>query len=311
MTKSFTQQSNIPDDDWAGRFVIVLQMGKVASTSIVRTLDTFDGIAAVQCHFLGQRALGGMLPTMVGSNLTNYFFEHMLGQFTQNVGYTRQANRIRAGRLPSQRLQVISLTREPTDWVRSATVQDMVGYLPLLTQIANAHDIVVDNDGQFVEPCLTLLLDTFNEVIEAAGGIDAYKKATAHFDEVTARRGIPNTPLCRGMFDMFRRPHEFFWDGFEPALELRISEMTKVEDWWELSEEHADVVIVRYEDMTTALPKYLARSNVCEIDTFLSENISSQKPYASQVTAAFSSDAGQRFKQLCRETEYSRVFRYA
>ena len=57
-------------------YAVVYQMGKVASTSIVDTLGSFDHIEAVQSHFLGDKALVAVIPSITDPDISDYFFRN-------------------------------------------------------------------------------------------------------------------------------------------------------------------------------------------------------------------------------------------
>lgn len=65
-------------DEGNGRFVVVYQFGKVASTALVATLNEQTGIEAVQSHFLGEPALRSTLGARLNPAQGEYFVFHQL-----------------------------------------------------------------------------------------------------------------------------------------------------------------------------------------------------------------------------------------
>lgn len=292
------------------RYAIVYQMGKVASTSIVATLDAIDGIDAVQSHFLGEKALASIIPSITHADVSPYFFKHAFGQYVQNVRITRQMNRIRAGKMPATRLLMISLSRDPVNWARSSVVQDVEGYLPVLRHLAQATGSDPETDAEVVRMGLSRMIETSCDILEHAGGIDQFIATPQREARFFTGTVFEDNPGAKRMFLMLLRPFDWFKSHFEVATGIAVTSMDHTQNVWEASDEHADFVIVRYEDMSADLPAYLGRKGICEIDSFKKENVSSAKPFSEEVTALFDGPEGARFRRICSNAEYATRFGY-
>lgn len=291
-------------------FAVVYQMGKVASTSIVDTLDALEAVEAVQSHFFGDKALAEIIPLITDPDISEYFFKHSFGQFVENVKITRNVNMIRSGKVPGTRLLVISLARDPISWIRSSIVQDITGYLPVLAMVASAAGKPPVDDAEKVRIGLPIFLEASCNILEKFGGIDAFqsnKSAAGSGFDGTILEGIYE---ARRMFMMLLRPADWFRGHFETAIGFPVVSMTAKDNVWQLAEQNADFVIVRYEDFKIALPRYLAERGICQIEHFSSKNISESKIFADDIAAVFSSPYGERLRALYSETRYSRTFAY-
>jgi len=293
------------------KYVIVYQFGKVASTSIVATLDSLEGMTSVQSHFLGEAALSAIIPTITGADVSPYFFKHQLGQFVENVRITRQMNLIRAGK-SGERLLVISLARNPLDWIRSSIVQDIQGYLPVLQSLLNNQGIVAANDSEIVSKGLAHIITTTVKILNREGGVDAYldpakKQGAAVFDGSS----FAENPDCQRLFYMFLRPFDWFERHFEKALSVHPRQMKNVDGVLELSDQTTDYIIIRYEDLNQALPAYLKRNGMPTFTELKRENTSGAKPFAKECAAAFKTPEAQSLDKIFRESHYAATFGYS
>lgn len=291
-------------------YCVVYQMGKVASTSIVDTLDGIDGIDAVQSHFLGNAALAKIIPSLTDPEISDYFFKHSFGQFIENVEITRNITTLRTGRKPETRLLMVSLSRDPVDWIRSSVVQDIEGYIPVLKKIIEAAGKTAETDEEIVQRGLRIFLDVSRQVLERFGGIDelrATPQVLSHAFDKTIFRDLLE---ARRMFLMLLRPADWFTSHFKAATSLDITDMTRVAGAWEHSEEHADFVIVRYEDFRQSLPQYLRRKGIADIEAFSTRNLSESKPFAAEIAKVFASQKGKDLRYIYDKTAYAKTFGY-
>lgn len=291
-------------------FTVVYQMGKVASTSIVATLKEIDGVEAVQAHFLGEKSLSSMVAQITSPDLSEYFFRHSLGQFIENMKITRRINMVRSGKIPDERLLVISLSRDPVEWARSSIVQDITGYLPTLKSLCDSAKLYYTTDAGAVSAGLHHLMEQSCDLLIKFGGIDGFlssPKTYAQRFEGTIFDG--NSDTSRILL-MLLRPANWFDSHFEPSLSLYLKDMTKSDFTWSAVQDHAHFVIVRYEDMAEQLPKWLGLNGLCDITDFKRENLSDAKEHAAEVASVFRSDVGERLKAAYSDTRYSKFFGY-
>jgi len=292
------------------RYIVVYQMGKVASTSIVSTLNELQDISAVQCHFLGEKALAAIVPTITGANVPLYFFKHQLGQFIENIRITRRVNLIRAKLFGDERLVVISLARNPVEWARSGVVQDVEGYLPSFESLCKTKSLPCQTDAEIVTNGLKCVLDESCSLLEKAGGIDAYLAEVENDPAVFKDTIFEDNPGTTRLLRLFLRPANWFEKHFETALGIYIKDMKEDRGVWTTTSPNADYVIVRYEEMPNSLAQWLNKNHVCEIADFKRENISGAKQFSKEVADVFSSVSGDKLSKLYSYTKYSKTFYY-
>ena len=292
-------------------YAIVYQFGKVASTSIVATLDELDGITAVQCHFLGEAALKEVIPTITGAQVSPYFFKHQLGQFVENVRITRRMNRIRAG-MRNERLLVISLARNPLDWIRSSIVQDIEGYLPVLKSLLNKQNIETTDDQDIIVKGLAHIITTMTLILNREGGVDAcLERMQNNADAVFENSSFAADMDSRRIFNMTLRPFNWFEKHFQKALNVHPSQMKKVGGLHEFADQTTNYVVIRYEDLEQALPAYLKSNGMPTFTELKQENTSGLKPFSEECADAFKTPEAQILDTLFCDTHYAATFGYS
>lgn len=300
----------MPDSQDKKRYIVVYQFGKVASTSIVATLDEIEDVTAVQCHFLGEWALASIIPTITGADVPSYFFQHQLGQFIENTKITRRVNLIRSGKT-DERLIVLSICRDPVEWLRSSLVQDIKGYLPILKGQAASFGLAASSDEDLVQKSLIRILYQAADLFEVNGGIDktieAMKRDRAGFFNDTA---FGNDIGAHRILNMMLRPFHWFDEHFRKSMGFGIPDMTRTELGYEMQDATMDCLIARYEDISSSIPAYVEKLDLGKGIDLKRENLSEAKMFASAVSAAFKSDAAGRILALSSRTAYSRQFGY-
>ncbi|MEP4699512.1 MAG: hypothetical protein ABJZ79_00025 [Parasphingorhabdus sp.] len=291
-------------------YAVVYQIGKVGSTSIVATLDELPGFTAVQSHFLGEDILKDIIPTITNADVTSYFFKHQLGQFIDNMHVTRQINMIRAGKTPN-RLMIISLSRDPLEWFRSSLVQDMEGYAPILHNFGLKNGVPEGAESDVIEGALEKFAEKAADVIETTDGVDALVR-TLETTGAGAFRGtaFQGNVQTQKIFRMMLRPFNWFDKHFAVSLGLTLEQMEKTDLGLEYSDDIADYVVLRYEDIATTLRAYLEKMDLPVYDELLRKNDSTSKQFADETKRAMKSASGQRLNALFAQSRYSRAFGY-
>ena len=291
-------------------YAVVYQMGKVASTSLVATLDSLPGVTAVQSHFLGEALLQEILPSLVNPAQSDYFHAHQLGQFKLNIEVTRRINMILSGHR-AERLLILSLTRDPLDWFRSSLVQDMQGYAPDLLTYGARHGLGGDSDDARITAALPDLIGHFAALLDSRGGIDAYfEQRRQGKDEGFEGTRIEADPLLQQIFRMMLRPYTWFEHHFERARGFRLSEMDHDGAVYTRHDVRADYLILRYEDIDTVFIPAMAALGLTVPARLQEKNLSAQKAFAEATRAAFATEAGSALAFLARRSAYARRFRY-
>lgn len=291
-------------------FVIVYQFGKVASTAIVATLNQAAGVEAVQSHFLGREALIEELDAMLRPGTAEFFLEDRLGQFQQNLRYTRRMAKILSGD-SSGRLVVLSLSRHPLSWLRSAITQDMEAYLPTIRELAGPTGTVAGDTGRAIRAGLSEMFDRFVRTIDETGGIEtviAQRPASRWESPIYAR--YIDSPGLRDLFLLMLRPFQWFERRFCPSLNLDLTAFARGEGYWHLCSENATYLILRYEDIAEVLETACEFAGIVDAGPLLLRNVSDDKEFAADIRAGFQEADLADLARLLARSRYSRFFGY-
>lgn len=291
-------------------FAVVYQIGKVASTSIVATLNEIENIEAEQSHFFGKDDLLESVHSLVSPDISDYFFGHNMGQFVRNVSLTRRVNAIRAGRT-DERLVVVSLTRDPLDWFRSSVAQDIEGHLVNFKSFLDGKGVDYADDSNAVKIAIARYLNVFSEILEECGGVDKTLKLLKVDPEKVFGHRIPKDDIStRRFFHNMLRPFNWLEKHFEKTLKLKLNDMTEKDGMLIASDETGDFFIFRYEDLRSAMPNFLTILGIENAPKIKKENISKNKKFASEINAAFATPAAANLESQFKKSSFSKQFGY-
>ncbi len=291
---------------------IVYQFGKVASTSLVNTLRAQSHLDVHQSHFLGESALQRIIPIAVGKATNAYFHDHLRGQLLANVALTYRMNRVLGGQ-GAAKLKVISLSREPLDWLRSGILQDITGYRSELTEFANELGFAREDDHATLRAGLVAVLSRLTELIDSLGGAD---KTVAAFHELGGQQMLAPehsaiAPIVRRLFFLALRPLTWFEEHFQPCFGISLPDFDAKDRFWVARQPRADFVILRYEDLSEALPRALKAIGIHVDGPLERDNVSRTKPFANDVAAAFASPEADALRMRLLSSDYAMYFGYA
>jgi hypothetical protein len=291
--------------------VIVYQVGKVASTSIVNSLKKIEGVAADQSHLLGRHSLHRMVDMLVDVRQPQYFHDHNLGQYVRNLKLTRIVEEFRARQRTGERLVLISLCREPLQWLRSAIAQDIKGHLAFFRDVAAARAIACADDDDMIARTLPVVLGELADSLDRIGGVDAL---LAGKQWVRAMPNTGNRPLdhrFRSFLAMSVRPSEWFEAHFEKLLDIRLGDLAPVaENLLHRDTGWCDVYVLRYEDIPASMPVIAERLGIADRFVLSSDNVSASKQFADAIRTSFRTKQAERLGTLFRASRYARTFGY-
>ncbi|MCG6883035.1 MAG: hypothetical protein LJE62_04685 [Silicimonas sp.] len=293
------------------KLTIVYQFGKVASTSLVNTLKSNPALDVHQSHFLGESALQRIVPIAVDRATNGYFHEHLVGQLMANVGLTYRMNQVLGGQGKAN-LKVISLSREPLDWLRSGILQDIDGYRVDLAELAmRAGRDDQDPDAALIGG-LEEALSRIGALIDDKGGIE---NTVAEFHAIggkamLAPQGYGAEMIVRRLFFLALRPLTWFEEHFRPCFGIGLDAFEHRDGYWVAARPRADFVIMRYEDLAEVLLPATRAIGLHLSADLMRDNISRTKPFAKAVAAAFSTPAALALRQRLLSSAYARFFRY-
>jgi hypothetical protein len=291
------------------KFVVVFQFGKVASTALVDAFSKAPNVDAAQSHFLGQDALSKMVPTMLSPSTSDYFFEHQIGQFVRNARVSRRINLIRSGG-SDEKLVIVSVSREPLDWFRSAFAQDIVEYVPTLRGIVGNVGVSCENDGEIVYHGLCSMLSGFSELLKNVETVnEATRRAQAGDFRFGAVFGDDVELGVKRIFLLMLRPFSWFSDHFAPATGVALHDFQHEGGYWHLERKDADYFILRYEDLDSSLPKATDRMGISDL-RMERLNVGEEKMHSREVRQAFAIEAVNDLRRIFSSSEYCSFFGY-
>lgn len=290
---------------------IVYQFGKVASTSLVASLNRLDNVEAKQSHFLGYPALSDALRNLSKPDVPDYFFEHQLGQLYENTLLTRRLTAIQTGR-SNERLLIVSVAREPFSWFRSVILQDIVGNLERFRNIIGAREARGMSDGTVISIGLHRLLLAFLDIIERHDGIDEIiKKLPGQPAAVFASNTVMAHNDSKLLFYTMLRPFNWFQKHFEPTIGVRVADMDYANSVYRHSTDCADIFILNYEDIAQGLGDSLASLGYGQRMFFEHLNRSAPKPFSKDIEKVFETPEAQKLIPHFADTKYARLHGYA
>ena len=290
--------------------VVVYQFGKVASTALVKSLNASPEVDAHQSHFLGENALQRMVLNATDRSVNAYFRTHMVGQLIANLNLTYEVNQTKHGD-DDRELKVISLSREPLDWLRSCVQQDILGYRDDILAYAQNH--CPANQHGSIEHGLSAILQRLTDVVEAKGGMPAIlaEFKTRGGGQILDVPGLPCDGIVRRVFFLAIRPLSWFDDHFARCFGLGLADVPKRGNHWMTRRNGATFVILRYEDINAEFASAMHSAGVPFSGRLVHANESQGKLHAMEIRAAFDGEAAQRLRHQVLQSDYARHFGYA
>ncbi|RZO78647.1 MAG: hypothetical protein EVA63_10645 [Halieaceae bacterium] len=289
--------------------VIVYQYGKVASTSLVTTLNKMRGVSAHQCHFFGEEAFRATVTRLCNPDTNDYFFKHSLGQLAENLKAYRLYHRKHAAE--GERCIVLTVAREPFDWFRSSLVQEIEGHIPALTLSLRDRGVESMSQEQIVSEGLTLLIERISQAIEAVeGGIDALVPAKRReLDQMLPFTDTEDFEAFLFILSRFLQPHWWFRTQFTPEFGIAISDMVDVGAGLLRSPTPTgDIYLARYEQLEPAFARLLDLEDLAP-RPLARVNEGHKKPYAADIAAVFGTERAKALKAQSR-SEITRTLGY-
>lgn len=243
--------------------VIVYQYGKVASTSLVTTLNKMRGVSAYQCHFFGEDAFRATVTRLCNPDTNDYFFKHSLGQLTENLKAYRLYHQ--QNRDDGNRCIVLTVAREPFDWFRSSLVQEIEGHIPALTLSLRDRGVERMSREQIVTEGLALLIERIHGALDSVGGgiDDLVPNKRRELDQILPFVDTPDFEAFLFILSRFLQPHWWFRTQFTPEFGIAIGDMAdKGRGLMGSSTETGDVYLARYEQLDTAFERLLELENL-------------------------------------------------
>lgn len=227
--------------------VVLLQMGKVASTAIGTALRK-QRIEAVQAHIATAERLSRKLNTMTGPSVSEPVAEQVYQDFHQELRATYLLARRRvapqAYEIP---LPVISPVRDPLTWYWSHFAQMYVHYQPQLLKYHLAHG---GSEDAF-KPEDTLLVvqrQMFDYLAETDLPLDRPQRMPRL--QKMARKLDPSAMLP-AQVNRFLVPLRWFEEDFQPATGINVYDhpFDTEAAWGQIQVDGFRVLLLRYEQL--------------------------------------------------------------
>lgn len=269
--------------------ILVYQFGKVASTSIQRTLQTIPNANTYQTHFLGREFLHSKLDQLLDPRLHPRFVEHGQGQLLHNISLTRLLNSHLEGEVVDRKLVVLTIVREPLDWFRSQFVQEIDAYLHDLIALTGSQD--TGSEEEAISKGLRQIMHELKAALNACKGLANPEFRTIFHSKYSAELLEADPSRAHVILTHIRtflRPFFWFDDLVEPVFGFGLPDVhLDSERFASIGFDWGSFLIMRFEDIHTNFPKVLKHLGA-EHNELATENISKSKPYSDVIRTSFS-----------------------
>lgn len=287
------------------KLIIVYQFGKVGSTSLVASLNALENVTAYQSHFLGKIAFGQILHILLDPDTSDYFFEHNLGQLSQNIRTQRAIDMFNR---QQDEIFFLSLAREPLDWYRSAVSQDLVGTLEGFKLFATENG----NSNQPIYFTLNILKDEIKHLFSSMTGEEIECNSTpmcvkTSLNYLKEKYG-DSASIIHKQLMIFFRPFSWFNEHYKTYTGLEI--IIDDENVFNLQNNNFNYLVARYEDFND-IESLIAKYWDIYIDKIQHKNVSHFKQGADrikEIVSKWNNDA--TLTTYLSKTSYCQQFRY-
>ena len=267
--------------------VIVYQYGKVASTSLVTSLNELPDVSAHQCHFFGEEAFRTTVKQLCNPNTNDYFFKHSLGQLVENLKAYRLYHQ--QNQEQGRRCIVLTVAREPIDWFCSLLVQEIEGHIPALMLSLRDKDVDSMTKEQIVTDGLSLLLERIHGALDSVNGnIDDLTPSRRRLlDQILPFIDTQDFEAFLFILGRFLLPHWWFPAQFTPEFDVAIGDMAdRGKGLLSAHTKTGDVYLARYEQLDTAFQRLLELENL-PTRALMRANESRNKAFSNEINAVF------------------------
>lgn len=263
--------------------VLILQMAKVASTSIRSALSR-RGINALHSHGLSPARQHGALSHLLEARLTSHLVRlnlrahvHRLAVHTM-IRWYREHKEYRG-----RKLKVITLTRDPMTHYPSAFVHRRDDVLPAILAWHRARYGAAGS----IDPAQALsgfLIELAAIIVEgrpSAGG------AAGDRCVALARQRWPDHPVMAREAQALLSPVTWFDHEFTPVFGFDALASPELRDrgWTERNKDWVDVLVLKFEHLPALVPEIQRFCNLAEL-TLPRANVTSGKDGAAEIVVA-------------------------
>lgn len=287
---------------------IVYQFGKVASTSIVNSLNNVPNVVAFQSHFMGGESFHAAIKRLSDPNLDDYFYHHMEGQLLHNIRLERVVAKFKSGQFPDKKLCFISVARNPVEYARSALLQNIDGYISGFELVWGRGDVSLE---QFVESSVNSLISVYMGFLSSVDISDMKNMlpVSKYLDEQGYTGEVKKALV--NMLQLMLRPLVWYERNFCNYLDLDLSEMEiKVDNVLFKDLKWCEAYIFKYEELNKGLEAMLSDVGLIDQFSFSRDNKSSEKQYDNEFSRCFSDAVKEDMLSLLSSSKYCKTFGY-
>ena len=291
------------------REVIVFQMGKVASTAIVNSIQNY-GLKASQPHFLSMDSFVTLLSKFNDPEMTSFTATNLLGQIQRNVIIHNKIQRQKRYHYRDEKgsslLKVITLAREPIGWYLSnfsqnypeyeRDIEDWLRYSHISGSVKETSDkqrILIEfiNEvirffDQSVPEIEGNIIQIFDQRVQKTEG-NIIQKLAALLDKDSAGYTRASEILVKHCI-MLVRPLIWFEQHFDPVMGTHFQKMYFAKDlgYSTFKKDRMDILIIRFEDLAKIGPKVIGDFLGIEDFEMERDNISEKKEVGAIISSS-------------------------
>jgi hypothetical protein len=249
---SDTQPSSPQPEEEISAPVLIVQMGKVASTAIAEALRR-DGIEVLQAHIAAPVRLQETLRIMTGPEVSDEVANRMYQDYLQELRVTFLVSRQRlAGAGGGKPTRVISLTRDPLSWYWSHFAQNYDHYQTLLHQYFRYHHRGSDSfdPGQVFAEVQSTMFKVLEQTAAPLDDPSAWMQLRSEAD------AIDPTGVVFIQLNRFLVPLRWFDEDFLPGTGLNVYdfEFDREKGIAIVESGGFSLLLMRYEDLPELAP---------------------------------------------------------
>ena len=292
---------------------LILQMSKVASTSIQTALGT-RGINAFHSHGLSAVPQRGALSHLMGNDLTFRLVAHDLRRHVEHVALHMMTRWYRRHKqYKGRRLKVITLTRDPVTHYPSSHLQRHDGVRPDLIAWHRARLGLRPTDPvDEARATSDFMTELASIVVEGrpSTGAAGYRRCIA-----LAQERWPEHPVVASELDALLVPLYWFDSEITPIFDLDMlaSPALGERGWAEQSNEWVEILVLKFEQLPSLVPEIQRFFGLAEL-TLPRVNVTSAKPGAAEIAAAMravlDTPVGRACARELRTSRYGRACGY-
>lgn len=293
--------------------VLIVQMGKVASLALKSAINQ-SGLNGFHVHSICAEQQLASLRSVLRAEPSVHLAGHVYRQLAHRTALSMMLAWYRRNKQhKGSRLKVVTLTRDPVDWLRSSFVQRRQRELPALRAWRQSYGPPIGR----TEDDIAATRDFFRELAALAA------ETRPSIDLAAARAAVTGRAAEKGPHaDLFayhlRRcllPLGWFDDEILPTfgLDVLAEPCLRQHGFVILENDYAEIITVRFEDLarcTAEIARFLGLSNL----VLPRRNVSADKPtgpaFVSAIHSALDSPEGRAFERELRESRYGRACGY-